>query len=132
MLKLRSMSAMLMPVAAKADITKHAALLYCRRFIKDFFADSCSGLPPYGYRIEIKGENVDRAAISKAMAAVIDSDEVVNSPSDYEIELIAKFGKRTRIQRTYTQGLRFLPISALNTGWAPCPQAYIPPPRRPC
>ena len=96
LLKLRSMSAMFMPVAAKADITKHAALLYCRRFIKDFFADSCSGLPPYGYRIEIKGENVDRAAISKAMAAVIDSDEVVNSPSDYEIELIAEFGKKDK------------------------------------
>lgn len=93
---LRSMGALLLPVLKAADLTDSAQVLACRRFIKELFEESFSGEPPFGYRIEIKGEDVDRAAVAKSMAAIIDSKDIVNSPGSYDVELIVDMLKNNR------------------------------------
>jgi len=49
-----------------------------------------NGLPPYRYRIELRGENMDRSKeIKKISEAFVKfyGDNLVNSPSDYEVEI---------------------------------------------
>ncbi len=88
LLKLRSMQSMLMPIAKDIDIKSAAELLQCGRFMREFFENCCEGKPPYGYRIELRGEIEDRAQKTRAIAAVISSERLLNAPSDYEAELI--------------------------------------------
>lgn len=57
---------------------------------------SChGGKPPFAYRIEVRGELIDRAAIAKGVAAALDGETLHNSPSDYEAELRVEFGTKT-------------------------------------
>lgn len=86
--KLRSMQSLLMPIAMSVEKVGTAELIACTRFIRDFFEGCCKGEPPYGYRIEMKGETEKKADKVYELASVIDSDKVKNSFSDYEIELI--------------------------------------------
>mgnify|MGYP000673135166 FL=1 len=88
LMRLRSMQSILMPIARDMNASDAKQLLQCGRFMREFFENCCNGEPPYGYRIELRGEVKDRAAQSRAIAAVIDSEKLVNAPSDYEAELI--------------------------------------------
>ncbi len=85
---LRSMQTLLMPIVKGVEKVGTAELLLCTRFIRDFFEGCCKGEPPYGYRIEIKGETGKKSDRIYELTSVIDSDKVKNSFSDYEIELV--------------------------------------------
>ena len=53
-----------------------------------FMKATHSGNPPYRYRTEIEGDLPDeRTAFKKALRDLIDGEELVNAPSDYELEL---------------------------------------------
>ena len=96
LMRLRSMQSILMPIARDMDANDAKQLLQCSRFMSEFFENCCNGEPPYGYRIELRGEVKDRAAQSRAIAAVIDSEKLVNAPSDYEAELIFEINEQGR------------------------------------
>ena len=52
-----------------------------------------TGKPPFGYRLEIRGEgNIDRLAIARKMIAVMDGETLLNCPNNYEIELRVEIG----------------------------------------
>jgi len=70
LMRLRSMQSILMPIARDMDASDAKQLLQCGRFMREFFENCCDGEPPYGYRIELRGEVKDRAAQSRAIAAV--------------------------------------------------------------
>ena len=65
-----------------------AAMLH--RKMKELLCACHEGQPPFGYRIEIKGETSDRAAVAKGLASMIDSTFLINAPSDYEAELLVE------------------------------------------
>lgn len=94
--KLRSMQSLLMPIVKGIEKVGTAELLLCTRFIRDFFEGCCTGEPPYGYRIEIKGETEKKSNKIYELASVIDSDKVKNSFSDYEMELVFEQGAKGR------------------------------------
>lgn len=96
LMRLRSMQSILMPIARDMNASDAKQLLQCGRFMREFFENCCDGEPPYGYRIELRGEVKDRAAQSRAIAAVIDSEKLVNAPSDYEAELIFEINEQGR------------------------------------
>lgn len=59
-------------------------------FIEKLMSSSHSGEPPYRFRVELKADIEDparRQNIVRAVAAACESDKLVNSPSDYEVEL---------------------------------------------
>lgn len=57
---------------------------------------SChGGKPPFAYRIEVRGEMIDRASIAKGVAAALDGETLHNSPSNYEAELRVEFGTKS-------------------------------------
>lgn len=57
-------------------------------FMAELMKNSHDGEPPYRYRIEIEGETgSERTAFKKKLRDLIDSDVLVNAPSDYELEL---------------------------------------------
>ncbi|MBQ3201128.1 MAG: methyltransferase [Clostridia bacterium] len=83
----RSFFELLFPIAEKtspvpAMIARHAAA-----FMQAFLPAVHEGEGPFGYRIEVRGEAPDRAAIAKAVAAKLDGDLLVNAPGNYEAEL---------------------------------------------
>lgn len=46
-----------------------------------------TGEPPYAYRIEIRGQEIDRGALAREIASAMDSGKLVNAPSAYESEI---------------------------------------------
>ena len=52
-----------------------------------------TGKPPFGYRLEIRGEgNIDRLAIARKMIAVMDGETLLNCPNNYEVEIRVEIG----------------------------------------
>lgn len=69
-----------------------------RDFMVDFMRSTHNGEPPYRYRIELEGEIDDRTMYKRAVRDLLDSDLLVNAPSDYEIELrIVLAGNASRL-----------------------------------
>ena len=57
-------------------------------FMAELMQSAHEGEPPYRYRIEIEGElGAERTAFTKTLRDLVDSDVLVNAPSDYELEL---------------------------------------------
>lgn len=58
-----------------------------RAFMLDLMRSTHEGEPPYRYRIEVNGEVENRTEYKKQLRDLIDNESIVNSPSDYELEL---------------------------------------------
>lgn len=59
-------------------------------FMENIMSASHSGRPPYRFRVEIAAETKDPAArkeLARAAASACESGKLINSPSDYELEL---------------------------------------------
>ena len=46
-----------------------------------------AGAGPFGYRIELKGQALDRGSLARAIASKLDGPLLLNAPGDYEVEL---------------------------------------------
>lgn len=83
----RSFSELLFPAARKSSAAPEWIARHAGAFLKELLPAAHAGEPPFGYRIEVRGENADRAALAKAVAAKLDGPLLVNAPGDYEVEL---------------------------------------------
>lgn len=88
LLQLRSMQSMLIPVASNLNENAGGHFRFCSRFMQDFFESCTAGDPPYGYRIELRGNVPNRSARIKIFASIMDTEKLLNTPSAYELELI--------------------------------------------
>ena len=81
-------------------------------FMLKLMKNTHKGEPPYRYRIEIEGElPAERTAFKKKFRDLIDGEELVNAPSDYELELrvvTAQHGARLYVKLFTVKDERFL------------------------
>lgn len=75
----------------KLTLTAEAAAKAFAAFVPEFMKNTHTGEPPYRYRIELRSDKKaegDTTAFKKALRdALDDGGLLINSPSDYEIEL---------------------------------------------
>ena len=84
----RCFSEALFTVGSIKPLTAEAVAELAKPFMTGFMKATHSGNPPYRYRTEIEGDLPDeRTAFKKALRDLIDGEELVNAPSDYELEL---------------------------------------------
>lgn len=83
----RSFFELLFPIARKTSAAPELIARHAGAFLWELLPAAHTGKPPFGYRIEVRGENADRAALAKAVAAKLDGSMLVNAPGDYEAEL---------------------------------------------
>ena len=83
----RSFFELLFPIARKTSAAPAMMARHAGAFLSEFLPAVHGGKPPFGYRIEVRGEDVDRAAIAKAVAAKLDNSILINAPGEYEAEL---------------------------------------------
>ena len=83
----------LFPIPAKGVKAEPAAIAErFREFVPGFMQKTHGGRPPYRYRIETEGEPpMERTAFKKALRDALDCAELINAPSDYELELRCSF-----------------------------------------
>lgn len=94
----RCFSEALFTVAIGVSMKPKVVAEKAKSFMLDFMRATHEGEPPYRYRIEVNGEVENRTEYKKQLRDIIDDEEIVNSPSDYEIELrIEVNGNASRI-----------------------------------
>ena len=94
----RCFSEALFPIARGVSLKPEPVAQLSKAFMLKFMKATHGGTPPYRYRIEIEGDMDGRTEYKHAVRDLIDDDEIVNAPSDYEIELrIAAAGNASRL-----------------------------------
>lgn len=77
----------LFPIAKGIDDNVNTVAAKAKPFMLRFMRAVHAGEPPFRYRIQINGGSADSAEYKKRLRGLIDCDELINSPSDYEVEL---------------------------------------------
>lgn len=83
----RCFSDALFPI--RRDVSLNAAAIggSARKFLFELMDSSTDARPPYRYRIDMPNTVTNKAALASEIASVLDSPELLNSPSFYDIEL---------------------------------------------
>ena len=78
----------LIEVSANSNSDPRSMGIKAKGFLEKLLPECHTGKPPFGYRLEIRGEgNIDRLAIARRMIGVMDGEILLNCPNNYEIEL---------------------------------------------
>lgn len=98
--ELRCFTEALFPIAKGISASEKVLAKHVKPYLEKLLLTSHSGSNTFGYRIEIRGENVLRAEKAKALAKLLDDKNTINSdnnknktlylvnaPSNYEIEI---------------------------------------------
>ena len=85
--KARSFFELLLPASVGISLEPKAIAQKAAAFLSKLLPSCHQGEGPFGYRIEIKGQDIDRGALAKQIARSLDGPLLINSPSDYEVEL---------------------------------------------
>ncbi len=87
----RCFSEALFTVGTLEKLTAEEAARAFAAFVPEFMKSTHAGEPPYRYRIELRGERKkeqDTTSFKRALRDALDAGgELINSPSDYELEL---------------------------------------------
>ena len=83
----------LIEISANSNPDPKSMGIKAKSFLEKLLPACHTGKPPFGYRLEIRGEgNIDRLAIARKMIAVMDDKMLLNCPNNYEIELRVEIG----------------------------------------
>lgn len=94
----RCFTEILFPIAIGISCNPETIAPKAKSFVLEFMKATHEGTPPYRYRIEVNGEVKNRTEYKKNLRELIDDEMIVNSPSDYEIEIrIDAFGNASRL-----------------------------------
>lgn len=85
--KARSFFELLLPASAGVAFEPKAIAQRAGAFLSKFLPACHQGEGPFGYRIEVRGQEVERGTLAKEIARSLDGPLLVNAPSDYEVEL---------------------------------------------
>lgn len=83
----RSFFELLLPASADVALEPKAIAQRAGAFLTKLLPACHEGEGPFGYRIEVRGQELDRGALAKEIARGLDGPLLVNAPSDYEIEV---------------------------------------------
>ncbi len=78
---------LLFVAADDAALTSKSVAFKAKPFLEELMLSSHAGEPPFGCRVEIRGDVEDRAALAKETAHLVQGDVLVNAPGSYEAEL---------------------------------------------
>ncbi|MEG1810482.1 MAG: methyltransferase domain-containing protein [Clostridia bacterium] len=82
----RSFTELLFVLARDIAPTPKAIAIRVKQQLQELLLGAHDGKPPFGYRIELRSE-MDRGAFARELASLLDGDILINSPSNYEVEL---------------------------------------------
>ena len=85
--KARSFTEALIEISANANPNPKGIAIKAKSFMEKLLPACHEGKPPFGYRIELRGGQLNRAQLAKEIAGYMDSDIIQNSPSNYDAEL---------------------------------------------
>lgn len=85
--KARCFTEALIEISANANPNPKGIAIKAKGFMEKLLPACHEGKPPFGYRIELRGGQLNRAQIAKEIASYMDSDIIQNSPSNYDAEL---------------------------------------------
>ena len=78
----------LIEISANSNPDPKSMGIKARGFLERLLPACHTGKPPFGYRLEIRGEgNVDRLSIARKMIAAMDGETLLNCPNNYEVEI---------------------------------------------
>lgn len=83
----RCFSEALFPIASGVPIAPDAISKRSAPFIEKLMRGSHSGSVPFRFRVELKIESEERTGLIRDICAGMESESLVNAPSDYEVEL---------------------------------------------
>ncbi len=89
-MKARCFTELLFVAAEDAGLAPKSIVFKAKGFLEELLAGAHGGEPPFGYRIEIRGQADDRAALIKETARLLNGETLVNAPGSYEAELRAE------------------------------------------
>ena len=83
----RSFFELLLPISS--DLPLQASVIAQRggAFLNRFLPACHQGTGPFGYRIEVRGQGMERGSLNREIAAAMDGGVLVNAPGNYEVEL---------------------------------------------
>ncbi|MFR7852754.1 MAG: HEAT repeat domain-containing protein [Christensenellales bacterium] len=83
----------LIEISANSNPDPKSMGIKAKSFLEKLLPACHTGKPPFGYRLEIRGEgNIDRLAIARRMIAVMDGETLLNCPNNYEVEIRVEIG----------------------------------------
>lgn len=74
-------------ISQGVDFTPEAIAKKAAPYLKELMRSCHSGKPPYRFRVELGVECPDRAKVVRDIASSVECAELLNAPSDYEVEL---------------------------------------------
>ncbi|MEA5060067.1 MAG: methyltransferase [Candidatus Pelethousia sp.] len=83
----RSFFELLLPASAGVAMEPKAIAQRAGAFIAKLLPACHAGAGPFGYRIEVRAQDVDRGTLAREIARGLDGPMFANAPSDYEVEL---------------------------------------------
>ena len=87
----------LIEISANSNPDPKSMGIKAKSFLEKLLPACHTGKPPFGYRLEIRGEgNIDRLAIARRMIAVMDGETLLNCPNNYEVEIRVEIGEQRR------------------------------------
>lgn len=78
---------LLLPASTGVAMEPKAIAQRAGAFLSKLLPACHEGEGPFGYRIEVRGQEMDRGALAKEIARYLDGPLLLNAPSDYEVEL---------------------------------------------
>lgn len=91
--KARCFTEALMEISVNANPFSKGIAIKAKAFMEKLLPACHEGKPPFGYRIELRGENINRVQLSRKISEYMDSDIIQNSPSNYDTELRIEYQK---------------------------------------
>lgn len=83
----RSFFELLLPASAGVALEPGAIARHAAAFLAKLLPACHREEGPFGYRIEVRGRDLDRGTLARDIARGLDGPLLVNAPSDYEAEL---------------------------------------------
>lgn len=83
----RSFTEALIEISANCNPNLKGVAIKAKGYMEKLLPACHEGNPPFGYRIELRGGQLNRAQLAKELAGYMDGDIIQNSPSSYEAEL---------------------------------------------
>lgn len=95
--KARCFTEVLIEISSNASPFSKGIAIKSKEFMEKLLPACHDGKPPFGYRIELRGEHINRVQLSRKIAEYMDSDIIQNSPSNYDTELRIEYQKNGNV-----------------------------------
>ncbi|HWR18414.1 MAG TPA: HEAT repeat domain-containing protein [Clostridia bacterium] len=83
----RSFQELLFVAADDAALIPKSIVFKAKPFLEELMVSSHEGEPPFGCRVEIRGNVEERATLAKETAQLLQGNVILNAPGSYEAEL---------------------------------------------